>query len=219
MPPSPVEIVFVGANDQMPASPHAPGAAAVPVGAVRVRAVLEQDDPLAPAELGDLIGLEREVAADVHEEDGARLVLAHFPLEVLERHAEVVAVAVDELDLRAGADRRERCRHEGVRRAEDGLAADAGPFERGERRARPAVERDRVEAVPGRPLALELGGELALRPALGIEHSVPEPMQERAVAMVEPDREARELGREVGGQHRALPYIGDLRAPLELNEL
>ena len=60
--------------------------------------------------------------------------------------------------------------------------------------------------------ALELDGELALRPALGVEHAIPERMQERTVAVIEPDRKARELGREVGGQHRALPYIGGLRA-------
>ena len=155
----------------------------------------------------------------MHEEDGARLVLAHFPLEILERHAEIVSVAVDELDLRARAERRERSRHERVRRAEDRLAAHAGPFERGERRAGPPVERDRLEAVPGRPLTLELGGELTFRPALGIEHAVPEPVQERAVAVVETDRKPRKLGREVWGQHRALPYIRDLRALLDMNEL
>ena len=56
------------------------------------------------------------------EDRGARLVLLGLALEVLEGHAEVVPAAVDELHVRARADRGERRRHEGVRRAEDGLA-------------------------------------------------------------------------------------------------
>ena len=125
----------------------------------------------------------------------------------VERHAEVLAVAVDELDVRAGVERRERRRHERVRRAENRLAADAGPLERGERGARPAVEGNGPEPVPGRPLTLELGGELALRPALGIEHAIPEPVQERAVAVVEPDREtARARSRGLGPASRTTLY-------------
>ena len=47
-------------------------------------------------------------------------------LEVRERHAEVLAVAVDELHLGAGADRRERRGHERVRRAQHRLALHLG---------------------------------------------------------------------------------------------
>ena len=206
---------MVGANDQIPASPQLPGSSAVPLRAVGMGAVLEEDDPFAPAELRDLVGLEGQMAADVDEEDRARLVLAHLPLEIFERHAEVVAVAVDEFHVRPRVDRRKRRRHEGIRRTEDRLASDARPLERRERRARPAVERHGLETVPRRPLPLELRGELTLRPALGIEHAIPELMEQRAVAMVEADRETRELGREVGSQHRALPYIGGLRASSE----
>ena len=38
-----------------------------------VRAVLDQEDPLGAAELGDPLDLEGEVAADVHEERGLGL--------------------------------------------------------------------------------------------------------------------------------------------------
>ena len=101
MPPSPVEIVLVGRE-----RPHARVAAGarpppVPRGAVRVRAVLDQEDPFGRQQLGDLLDLERDVAADVDEERGPRPVACDLRLEVGERHAEVVAVAVDELD--AGA--------------------------------------------------------------------------------------------------------------------
>ena len=51
---------------------------------------------------GDLLDVERDVAADVDEEDGMRPVLVHLALEVVERHAQVVPVAVDELDAAAG---------------------------------------------------------------------------------------------------------------------
>ena len=110
---------------------------------MRVGAVLDQDDPLGAAELDDPVDVERDVAADVDDHHRGRLVLVHLPLEVVERHAEVVAVAVDELDLRAGRDDRERRGHERVRRAEDGLAAQLEELERSERRAGPARRRDR----------------------------------------------------------------------------
>ena len=72
-----------------------------------MRAILQQQDPLTAAVLGDPLHVERDVASDVHEEDGFRPVRARLALEVLERHAEIVAVAVHELDLRTcGHDRR-----------------------------------------------------------------------------------------------------------------
>ena len=84
---------------------------------------------------GDLLRLERDVAADVDEERRLGLVLLGLLLEVGERHAEVVAVAVDELHLGAGADRGERRRHERVGRAEHGLALHPGEVQRGQRAA------------------------------------------------------------------------------------
>ena len=123
---------------------------------MRVGAVLDQDDPLGVAQLDDPVDVERDVAADVDEEDGGRLVLVHLPLEIVERHAEVIAVAVDELDLRADLDARERRRHERVRGAEDGLAAQLEELERSERRSGPGRRRHRGQPVPGRPGLLEL---------------------------------------------------------------
>ena len=111
-------------------------ARAVPVGAVGVGAVLEQEDAVLAAEGGDPLGVEGDVAADVDEDGRARLVLVRLALEVLERHAEVVAVAVDELDLAPAFDRRQRRRHEGVGGAQHGLAAHAGELQRRQRRRR-----------------------------------------------------------------------------------
>ena len=85
----------------MPASPNVPGLRPFQEAPWRVGAVLDQDDPLGAAERRDPLDLEGDVAADVDEDHRGGLVLVHLPLEVVERHAEVVAVAVDELDLRA----------------------------------------------------------------------------------------------------------------------
>ena len=86
----------------------AAGPAAAPLGAVGVGAVLEQEDPVVAAVGGDPLGVEGDVAADVDEDRGLGPVPLGLGLEVGERHAEVLAVAVDELDLGAGADRRQR---------------------------------------------------------------------------------------------------------------
>ena len=51
-----------------------PGRRAVPVGAVGVGAVLEQEDPVVAAVGGDPLGVEGDVAADVDEDRGPRLV-------------------------------------------------------------------------------------------------------------------------------------------------
>src|SRR5205085_2596686 len=109
---------------------------------------LEQDDSLAPAEGCNLLHLERDVAPNVYEHRGVRLVLMRFALKVFERHAEVVAVAVDELHVRPCSLQRERRRHERVRWTEDGAAAQLEVLERGERRSGPARGGDGRQAVP-----------------------------------------------------------------------
>ena len=120
----------------------AAGPKAVPRRSVCVRAILEQDDSLAPAEGCNLLHLERDVAPNVYEHRGVRLVLMRFALKVLERHAEVIAVAVDELDRPARGLDRERRRHECVRRAEHGLPAHVEEVECRQRRTGPARRRE-----------------------------------------------------------------------------
>ena len=169
-----------------------PAAPPVPVRAVGVRAVLDQEDALSSAELGDLLDLEGDVPADVDDERGAGTVPPRLLLEVGERHAEVVAVAVDELDVRSRSQGEERRRHERVGRAEDGLPADAGELEGGQRGAAPAREGHCVQLVPGGPRRLELRHQLPLGPALGVEHPVPQLVEPRAIAVVEANRKAIE---------------------------
>ncbi len=158
-----------------------------------VRAVLDQDDSFGAAELDDLVDLERDMPADVDEEDRRRLVLVHLALEVGERHAEVVAVAVDELDPRARLEDGERRRHERVRGAEDGLAAQLEELERGERRSRPGRGRNRRQPVPGRPGLLECLDESAVGPLVVVEDSVPEGVEALPVSVVEADGELVEF--------------------------
>ena len=55
---------------------EAPRLVSVPLGAVGVGAVLEQEDPVVAAVLGDALGVEGDVAADVDEDRGLRLVRA-----------------------------------------------------------------------------------------------------------------------------------------------
>ena len=200
MPPSPVEIVFVAANDQMPGVAPGPGAAAVPRGAVRVRAVLDQDDPLGAAELGDPLDVERDVAADVDEEHRARPVRAR-PSARSRRTT---------CRGRRGCSRRTRPRPPAASAA-SGVAMNVfdgqstvcprtlEELERGERGSRPARGRDRRQPVPGRPRVLERLDERPVRPALRVEDAVPERVQPLAVAVVEADRE----GAEARGAERA----------------
>src|SRR5262249_61060817 len=63
----------------------APRPASVPARPVGVGAVLEQEDPLAAPVLAEALELERDVAADVDDDGGARPALARLALEVLER--------------------------------------------------------------------------------------------------------------------------------------
>jgi len=86
------------------------------------------------------------------------------------------------------------------------------PGEGRERRARPAVERHALDAVPPGPRLLEFGGQRPLAPPVGVEDPVPQLVQPRAVAVVEADREAREIRRNVRAEHRAEAYSCDRRA-------
>ena len=125
---------------------------------MRVRAVLDQEDPFGPAQGGDPLDVERDVTADVHDDRRARAVARDLRLEVRERQAQVLAVAVHERHRGAGMQGGQRRRHERIRRAQDRLAAHARERERRERRPRPAGERHRVQAVPRRPRRLEALG-------------------------------------------------------------
>ena len=168
-----------------------------------VGAVLDQEDALVSTQLRDPLGVERDVTADVHEERGARSVLRDLALEVLERHAEVIAIAVDELHARPGADRGERRGHERVRGAQDGFPARARVFERRKRPAGPAAERHGGKLVPRTPDLLEAAGPLALGPLLVSQDRVPDLEHALAVPAVEADRElavvALDRGRGCGG--------------------
>src|SRR5262249_54980933 len=59
----------------------------------------------------------------------------------------------------------------------------------------PVGERDRAEAVPPRPPRLEVFDEWPFRPPLGVERLIPEVVQALAIAVVEADGEARDVGR------------------------
>src|SRR6202035_1584499 len=98
------------------------------------------------------------------------------------------SVAVDELDLPARMHDGERGRHEGVRRAEDGLAPEAQVLEHRERTAGPGRERDGGKAVPVLPRGLELDGQLALGPALLVEDPIPEVAKPGSISVIEADR-------------------------------
>ena len=104
-----------------------------------VGAVLEQEDPVLAAQPGDLLALEREMAADVDQEAGARAVLLDLRRDVLGRRAQVLAIAVDEDGPAPGGDDGQRRRHERVRRAQDGLALHPGVAQRGECAAAPGA--------------------------------------------------------------------------------
>src|SRR5579871_4988475 len=123
------------------------------------------------------------------EDRGVRPVLVDLAFEIVERHAEVIAVAVDELDDTACRLDREGGGHEGVRRAQNGTATDGEELERGEGRACPARGRDGRQAVPRGPRFLEPASKRPVRPEPGVERLVPERVQALAVAVVESDGE------------------------------
>ena len=81
---------------------------------MRVRTVLEQEDLIGGAVSRDLLRVEGNMAADVDEHCRLRLVLLGLAFKVLERHAQVFLVAVDELHLGAGAHGGKRGRRERV---------------------------------------------------------------------------------------------------------
>ena len=117
---------------------------------------------------GDRLALERDVAADVDEHARARLVLGDRGLDLDERGAQVVSVAVDEDRLAAGGHDRERRRHERVGGAQHRLAAHARELERGERAAGPRAERDR-RARRSRPTTPPRSGGSSPRATTGPE--------------------------------------------------
>ena len=86
-----------------------------------VGAVLDQKDSLVCAIGRDPFGVKGHVRTDVNQERGGRPVALRLALEVLERHTKVLTVAVDKVDIGAGADRAQRRRHEGVGGTEHGL--------------------------------------------------------------------------------------------------
>src|SRR5436190_476190 len=87
------------------------------ISCMRAGAVLDEEDALGPAELGDALDVEGDVPADVHEDRGARPLAGHRLLEGLEGQAQVLAVAVDEGHARARVHRGQRRGHERVRGA------------------------------------------------------------------------------------------------------
>ena len=166
MPPSPVEIVLVAANDHTPASPQVPAR----------RPFHEAPCACAQSSSNRIPSLRQYSAIRstsnamwppmCTRNDGFRPVRARLALEVLERHAEIVAVAVHELDLRTCGHDRSRRRHERVRRAEHRVPPDREELERRQRGAGPARGGDRRQSVPLGPGLLELDRERAVRPLL-----------------------------------------------------
>ena len=67
-----------------------------------------------------------------------RLAPLRLLLEIAEGHAQVLTVAIDELHARPRADRRQRRRHERIRRAQHGLPPDAREMQARRARLRPS---------------------------------------------------------------------------------
>src|SRR5262249_50646649 len=141
------------------------------------------------AEFGDAFDFERDMAADVDDDRSPGPMPSHLCLEVGERDAEIVAIAVDVLDGATGRRDGQWVRHKRVRPAENNSAVDVCDSERCQRRTGPAGHRDRAESVPVRPRLLEFLGHWPLRPDVPLQDVVPERMQHCLVAWVEPDRE------------------------------
>ncbi len=98
--------------------------------------------------------------------------------------------------LRAGVEGGERRGHEGVGGHEHGLALARRRTRAPRARRRTSRRTPPPAARCGRPRpASNAGGEVALGPAAGVDHAVPELVQARAVALVESDRELGEVGR------------------------
>jgi len=122
---------------------------------VRVRAVLDQEDAVVAAVLSDPLGVEGDVAPMCTSHATRGLCCSAFRSKSSKRHAQVLAVAVHELDAPAGADHGERRGRERVDGHSTVWPRHAGELECGHRAARPAAERDRFESVPLAPGRLE----------------------------------------------------------------
>jgi hypothetical protein len=136
---------------------------------------------------GDALDVERDVAADVHQQACPGAMRLSLRFEVGERHAEVLAVAIHELDPPPGVQDRQGRRHERVRGTQHDLVPDARELERREGATRPAPEGDGGDPVPFRPGSLEALHHRALGPPAGVDHVVPQLVDARAVASVETD--------------------------------
>ena len=159
------------ANDQTPASPCRWRAARSGLGTVAVGAVLDQEDPVAAAVGGDLVGLGTRQRPPMWTRKAAfGLCASAFASEVgCKRHAEVVAVAILTLDLAAGAGMTESgvamkgsfWTGRGRSRRQEPPGTRAPPT-----RAAPDLQgrgtRRDGGAVPVLPRGLELDGQLAL---------------------------------------------------------
>ena len=170
-----------------------------------VRAILDQEDALAAAERGDALDVERDVAADVHEERRARTValraFASKSANDAQRSSRLQStnttsapaacaasgVAMNVLEGHSTVAPRTSANSSAASAAPDQLAiATAGsPF----------------HALPGR---LERLHDRSLRPALRREDLVPERVQAGAIALVEADCERAEAF----GMRHARPSTG-----------
>ena len=80
-----------------------------------------------------------------------------------------------------------------------------------------------LKATASRPFQVDHSrsnsrSQFALGPALRIQDPIPELVEPRSVAMIETDRKAREIGREVGGQHAPYPISEACGPRSKLNE-
>src|SRR5215831_3567452 len=100
-------------------------------------AVLDEKDPLSSTIRRDLLDLKRQMTTDVNDKGGLRPVPNRKPLEIGERHTQVIPPAIDELDTSARRDRGERCRHERIRRTQHNPIANTHKLQGRQRRARP----------------------------------------------------------------------------------
>ena len=214
MPPSPVEIVFVGANDQTPTSPHVPACRpfqsapwACAQSSIRMIPSLRQSSAIRSASKARWPPMwTRKTARGL-----CSCTLRSRSSNDMQRSSRLQSTNSTRAPALIAASGR---RHERVRRAEHGLAADAGPFERGERGAGPAVERDGASTPFQRAQALS--NSVVSAPSdqrSDVEHALPERVQPRAVALVEADRKAREIRRDAGGEHREQAYSAARQAP------
>src|SRR3989442_864274 len=128
--------------------------------------ILDQEDPLVSAAGGDLLHLEGQVTADVDQHHCSRTVLPYLALQVVEGHAQVIAVAIDENRSPTCTPNRKWNGHEGIRRTENGLTIHRGEVQSCKRTARPTGECNGTETAPVAPGILEALRQLAFGPLL-----------------------------------------------------